>query len=71
MGVWNERMERTKESMRVMSRARRDLESVFKYALGEGIEPDSFCFLVNEAAQTIVMKYVVDTKLSNHWNNDG
>lgn len=68
MRIWNEHMERTRESMRVMCRARKALECVFQYAMEEGLEPDSFYYAVNEAAQNIVLKYAVDTQLSNHKN---
>lgn len=73
MRVWDGRMVRTRESMRVMSRARKALESVFQYALQEGLGPESFYYVVNEAAQTIVLKYAVDTQLDNHKhkNKDG
>lgn len=66
MRVWNEQMERTRESIDVMCHTRKALEDVFQYALDKGLELDSFCYVVNEAAESIVLKYAVEKRLSNH-----
>lgn len=57
-------MERTRESMRVMVRARKDLKSVFEYAIEEGIEPDGFCYVVNEAATNIALRHVIEAQIN-------